>query len=363
MAGHVDAELRPNCSLRLGRQARRGSRREPAPRRDRRGRRKALPFPGSRVPLNCASHVVRGPGEEVVQSLHAHHRRRKRRRNLWIAHVADVRLALDTQVVNLGVEGALHLRCLPAEADRHAILGDLIHRETMPGQPVGDGRNVGLRGAEVLAHLLGSEPPMEVGRGWIVLAGHKLVEGCLLLGTAAQHKDHVGHGQAWADPAKIVPGVCRRVGVAHKGHKPAFVDLLDDPNAGRELLGHRRCSAEQCAGQYTKGKRTHQTHSGFPGPFLRRRPPSTQELAVPTKRHRGTNIGEDPRHGFRPRAPDCGRRKPGAASKSYRRPECPPTRPARASIVIRRKPAGKVDLRENRLDGGQRACCRCPRRI
>jgi hypothetical protein len=127
-------------------------------------------------------------------------------------------------------------------------------------------RNVGLGGAEVLAYLLGSEPLMEIGRGRVVLAGHKLVEGRLLLRAAAQHQDQVGHGQVGADPAQIVPGVCRRVRIALEGHKLAFVDPIDDPYGGRELLGHRRCSAEQRAGQCTKGERTHHTHSVFLDP-------------------------------------------------------------------------------------------------
>ena len=44
---------------------------------------------------------------EVVQGCDAHDRGCQRSGDTWIAHVRDVALALDVQVMNLGLEGEM----------------------------------------------------------------------------------------------------------------------------------------------------------------------------------------------------------------------------------------------------------------
>ena len=70
--------------------------------------------------------MVEGVGEEVVEGLDADDDRSESGGNLRVAHVADVGDAFDDEVVNLGVEGALDLGGGAAEADGHAVFGDLL---------------------------------------------------------------------------------------------------------------------------------------------------------------------------------------------------------------------------------------------
>jgi hypothetical protein len=121
-----------------------------------------LPVPESLEttwPSRCS-----GLREEIMQRLDPDDRRRQRGGNLRVAHVADVRYALDLKVVNLGMEGALDQGRGAAEADGHAVVADLGHGKPAAGEPIGNRGNVGLRRPEVRAHFRRLEPLMEVRR-------------------------------------------------------------------------------------------------------------------------------------------------------------------------------------------------------
>ena len=165
-----------------------------------------------------------------------------------VAHVGDVRLALDCEVVNLGVEGALDLPGRAAEADGHAVAGDLRDGKSVAGEPVGDGLDVGLGGTELLADLVGREPLVVVGRVLVVLAGYVGVEGGLLRGIATEHQDKVGHGKAVGDLALVVPGVGVRIGVTAKGGELGFVNAGADADGGRDSLSQAQSGEEECTG-------------------------------------------------------------------------------------------------------------------
>ena len=192
---------------------------------------------------------------------------RKGRGDRGIAHVADVRHALDRQVVNLSVEGALDLRRRAAEADRHAVARDLGDGEPVAGEPVGDGEDVGLGGSEIFADLVRGEPLVKVGRVRVVFAGHVGVEGGLLLGAAVEHQDQVGHGQVVRHLTQIVPGVGEGMRVALERDQLGFVDTVKDAGGGHHTLPLGECGDKQCTGQYAQGdvegERTELDHSGW----------------------------------------------------------------------------------------------------
>ncbi len=233
------------------------------------------------VPRDLAAHPVQRPRKEIVERLHAHHHRGQRGRNLRVAHIADVRHAFHAQIVNLGMERALHLRRRAAEADRHSIPAHFADGEPMPRQPVGNGRNVSFGGTEISAHLPGGEPMMEVGRIGIVLAGYKPVEGRLLRRIAAQDQNQAGHGQIRAYPATVVLGIGRGVRIALQRRQIVFVDSINDPHRGRDGLGHGYGRAEQCTDRYGVREGTYKTHHVllpiFPGI---QEPSSPQTISV-----------------------------------------------------------------------------------
>ena len=231
-------------------------------------------------------------GKEVVQRLDAQHHRRQRGGNLRVAHIGNVRDAIDLQIVNFGAEGALDLRRRAAEADRQTIRSHFIHRKAVTGQPVFDGGKVGLGGTEVFAHLLGREPLMEVGRIGIVLAGDKLFEGGLLRRVAAEHQDQVAHAQIGADPAAIVLGAGGGVGVAPERHPLAFIDAIDNAHGGGKALclHGRRAKEERAAeqgrrshpraGQQIPGDSLHRLHTVVLDPSFGGKPPNQQKVAL-----------------------------------------------------------------------------------
>src|SRR5579863_3046434 len=112
------------------------------------------------------------------------------------------------------MEGALNLRRSSAEADGHAVFGDVADAEAVTGEPIRQGRYIGEGGTKLGADLSGLEPVMEVRRRGVVLRGDKGVEGGLLLGAAREHQHKVVHPEARTHAAEIVLGICNGQGVA-----------------------------------------------------------------------------------------------------------------------------------------------------
>ena len=75
--------------------------------------------------------LVHGMRLEVVQCHHTGDRRGQRCRELWIAHVGDVLLALHIQVVNLRVEGFSYLTRGSGKVKHHAVRVLHIDLESM----------------------------------------------------------------------------------------------------------------------------------------------------------------------------------------------------------------------------------------
>ena len=65
--------------------------------------------------------LVHGVGLEVVEGENPRDHGRQRRRNLRIAHVGDMRLAVDLKLPDLGVEGLADLARRTREVDQHPV--------------------------------------------------------------------------------------------------------------------------------------------------------------------------------------------------------------------------------------------------
>ena len=96
---------------------------------------------------------------------HPGNHRSKCRRDLRIAHICYVCAAIHQDLVDLRMEGALHLAHGTTEADGHAVLGCPGNREAVTGQPVHDSRDIRQRQPEACACLGCIKPVVKFRRG------------------------------------------------------------------------------------------------------------------------------------------------------------------------------------------------------
>ncbi len=142
---------------------------------------------------------------KVVQRIDAADCRRQRRRNLRIAGIGPVLLAVDHVLVNCGMQRLLHLAGGAGELHHSAALGR-AHLKSMRLQPRSDGLNVSVAGAELLAEVPGCQPFVIVGRTPVLLVVEKLFQRRFLLRTTLQYQKHALHGQRGRGAAQIKLG-------------------------------------------------------------------------------------------------------------------------------------------------------------
>ena len=82
---------------------------------------------------------------EIMQRNHAGDRRSECRRNLRVLYVGEMLFAIYFKLVNLGVEGIANLARVSTEFDRRSSRGNFCHRKALPGQPIGNRLQVGIR--------------------------------------------------------------------------------------------------------------------------------------------------------------------------------------------------------------------------
>jgi hypothetical protein len=120
----------------------------------------------------------------------------------------------------LGLEGVADVGCRAAESDKNAAGRDPIDMQALGLEPARDGGNVLSGEAEAFAHFLWGEPVMVIGRGWVLLAGEKLLQGLFLLGRAGEYQGQLiqrkvrrNHADAvgGAGPKRMVTGQRLRI--------------------------------------------------------------------------------------------------------------------------------------------------------
>src|ERR1700723_4722720 len=100
------------------------------------------------------------------------HRRRQRRRNLWVSIVGPVLFSLDDILVDRRVKSFPHLAGGAGELKHGPPLGR-ANLKSVRLQPGSNNLNVIIRRPELLAELRGCKPLMEVGGRLILLVVEK----------------------------------------------------------------------------------------------------------------------------------------------------------------------------------------------
>ena len=181
---------------------------------------------------------------KIVQRNDTGHGRSQRLGNVGIAHVGDVPDTIYVQVMNLGVEGFLHLRGGPGEVDRHAAGRNRIDRKAVGFQPLGDGGAVGRGRSPGRAEFTRGHPAMVVGRSGIVKAVDILLDGLFIGGGARKLQDHVLHGKIAGHGSLVVLrrgfGTC----VAGQRMPAAFVNGAAD-KSGTGLRGQKSSACQE----------------------------------------------------------------------------------------------------------------------
>jgi len=162
--------------------------------------------------------VVERAGSEVVQRSHSRHHRRQRRGDGNIRSVRHVLDAVPLVAVNLRMECVLHLFGRAAEFDGSPARGHFGHLKPPALEPAGNGVDVFLSGAELLAELLRRKPRMVTRRGRVLLVRQELLDCGRLFGAAREVQQHAFHGQGSSRSADLLSYPNQRIGCARYTH-------------------------------------------------------------------------------------------------------------------------------------------------
>jgi len=156
-------------------------------------------------------------------------------------------LAVDIQLMHLGVEGLTQLARRTREVDQNSAEVDLVDAKAMRLEPVGDGVNIFLRHSKPLPKFSRGQPMVEIRRLPVVELVDQFVERLFLLGRALQQEEHVIDVEAVRDRPPIVLGVCLRARVVSKPHRLVIVNRLRDANRGTRstMFGRENCLRQQ----------------------------------------------------------------------------------------------------------------------
>ena len=168
--------------------------------------------------------------EEIVERCDSGDYGSERGRNLRVAHVGDVVVAVgEREIVNLGAERVADLRGGGADVDDHSAFVGLIDGEAARGEPALDGVEILLVDAVAGGELVGSEPVMVVGGRGIVHRVDVIAEIGLGLRVALEEDEDVIETEVVGDGAAVVLGEGGGgSGVAGERDEFGFVDSVGD---------------------------------------------------------------------------------------------------------------------------------------
>src|SRR5439155_10440676 len=122
-------------------------------------------FPSGFGAPNGAQPAVWEPPGKIVQRSDAGHNGRQRRRNLGIAGIGPVLLALDEVLVDFGAQRLAHQTRRAGKLDDGAARRHALDLETLGREPVGYGLDVRIGRPEPLSKLAGCKPLVIIWRG------------------------------------------------------------------------------------------------------------------------------------------------------------------------------------------------------
>src|SRR5690242_12762622 len=112
---------------------------------------------------------MHGAGAKIVKRDHASSHGANLTRQRDIGRIRDVSFAVDGVGVNFSLKSLLHVMRLAAELNGSTAVCLPVHLKSVRLEPRGHCVDILLRGPELLAELLRSEPLMIAGRSGVLL--------------------------------------------------------------------------------------------------------------------------------------------------------------------------------------------------
>ena len=125
----------------------------------------------------------------LIESLDARYYGGERGRNLRILHECRVFLALNADVMQLGVERLAHLAGRGVEVNHAGIVQHAANPKAMRFQPRCERGNILGRSAKTGAKFGRGQPPMIFGRTRLLLAGDQVLKVGFLRRSMPQHEE------------------------------------------------------------------------------------------------------------------------------------------------------------------------------
>ncbi len=126
--------------------------------------------------------------------------------------------------MQLGAEGGFELRGGAVDRDPGSASGDGGNGESFGLQPRRDLIDIGLRDAEAVGELFGSEPALVIGRAGCLLIGEKFFEIGFLRGGLSEREGDVGDFSRWGEAALFEFGPGFRMNVPGEGDALRAID-------------------------------------------------------------------------------------------------------------------------------------------
>ncbi|HKF43431.1 MAG TPA: hypothetical protein VKG01_10045 [Thermoanaerobaculia bacterium] len=166
-----------------------------------------------------------------MQRDEADHHRSERGWNPRIAHVGNVLLAPDLEVVDLRPKSLSDLARVTGKVNDHTAGIDEVDMKTLRLEPARQGVEILLRDTESVSEFPRREPLVKVLGLGIVELLDELLKGLLLLGRAVQLEQHVLEARIVCNRAAIVSDLRFVARVACKRDEFFFVYVLHDAGA------------------------------------------------------------------------------------------------------------------------------------
>ena len=169
---------------------------------------------------------------EVVEGSKALDHRRQRRWNLRIAHVGDMRLAIDVKLHHLGAEGIRDLPSGAGEVDHHPVGINLVDAKPCDWSQLVTCWISSSATPNLSPNSSGVSHLWKLGEFRSLSSLISLSSACSCSRRALEEEEHVIDREGGRDRAAIVDGVRLRARVAGQRHIRAFVNLLRNPRPG-----------------------------------------------------------------------------------------------------------------------------------
>ncbi len=135
-----------------------------------------------------------------------------------------MRFAIYIQEMNFDAQRFAKLSCGARNVDDHVVRVDVIHRDAVRFEPMGDGLDVGIGDAVLISELRRGQPLVVIRRGLVGQAFDVFIERLLGLERALELQEHVLELEARPNAAAVVARDGFGARVAAKRDALGFID-------------------------------------------------------------------------------------------------------------------------------------------